>query len=241
MQMLIAGGGQIGSALYNVLSKHYDCQVIDPYKSIVPEPDYKPDILHICYGYQPADEQAQFQFINSVKKYQKEYQPRLTIIHATVDIGVSRKCNAVHSAVNGKHPNLESGIETFVKVFAGDGAKEAAALFDAIGIPTEIWENQEDSEHAKLLSLAYYNWCIAFEKETYKDCTQRGTNFNLVYNRTNIIYNTGWQDLGHPEYIRPNLIHMPGPVGGHCVSQNINGLKGWLITDILKDLNESYK
>ena len=93
----IIGNGEIGKSLYNVIGG-----------AIVGKNSLrgKFDIIHICFPFSK-------EFILEVKRYQKLYRPKYTIIHSTVPLGVSRQCKAIHSPCLGVHPYLEESLKTF--------------------------------------------------------------------------------------------------------------------------------
>ena len=142
MRTLIIGRGEIGKslekvlkgALYTVFSR--DKENIPDVKNV--------EIMHICFPYSDT-------FIETVKDYQEEYQPKYTVIHSTVPVGTSRKCNAIHSPVVGIHPHLADSIKTFTKYLSGEGASEVADYFRRAGIKVYLFNNQEETELMKRL------------------------------------------------------------------------------------------
>ncbi|MFB6212838.1 MAG: hypothetical protein ABEI53_03440 [Candidatus Magasanikbacteria bacterium] len=227
---LVIGKGEVGTSLFNVLKEHYDVQSRD--ENDGPEGQF--DVLHICYP--PIDN-----FVEITKKYIDQYSPEVVIIHSTVRPGTTEKVDdiAVHSPIRGLHPNLEDGIKTFVKYFAGPKSKRAAQYFEDIGIETESWENPETTEVLKILSTTYFAWNVVFEKEVKKICDKRDLDFEKVYKKANKDYNEGYKELGHDKFVRPVLDHVEGPIGGHCLVPNCELLDEW-ITEIVKKRNESY-
>ena len=109
MKVAIIGNGEIGSSL----AKVYRAKNIEPMVRDLNTDNIsgKVDILDICIPGGIKD------FIKIVNGYINEYTPELTIIHSTVPVGTTKKLvgSVVHSPVRGVHPNLQEGIETFVK------------------------------------------------------------------------------------------------------------------------------
>lgn len=231
MTHLIIGGGEVGRALLEILSPHYDIQLRDVSDNV----QGHFDVLHIAY---PHAEN----FIKITKKYIEEYAPALVVIHSTVPVGAAKAIGdmAVSSPVRGTHPNLAEGIQTFVKYFGGPKAKEAADIFANIGVPTRVFEKAETAELGKLLDTAYYAWNIIFAKEVKRVCDENGLDFDEVYTIPNKDYNEGYKKLGRPNVIRPILEPTPGPIGGHCVIPNTELLDDWLM-EIIKERNKTYK
>jgi UDP-N-acetyl-D-mannosaminuronate dehydrogenase len=213
MSNLVLGFGQIGSAIASIL----DCDAHDPAKNKYAVGHY--DVLHVTIPFNDS-------FIETVKGYQSEFTPFLTIIHSTVQVGTSRKLGAVHSPCRGIHPNLEEGIMTFVKFFGGEQSEEAARIFEEVGILTRCTPKPETTELMKLYDTEQYRDSIVREKEIHARCEQMGVDFNIVYTEANETYNEGYEKLGHPEYKKYVLKHMDGPIGGHCVESNHSILCG---------------
>lgn len=228
---LIIGAGQIGSSLHKVLSPYYNVSIMDKNDKF----NGNFDIIHICY---PSVKN----FVNITKSYIKKFKPNLVIIHSTVPVGSTRKISAsiaVHSPIRGVHPNLDKGIKTFVKYFAGPKEKEAAKIFSKIGIKTKVFEKPEATELLKILDTTYYGWNIIFAKEVKRICDKLKLNFEEVYTIPNGDYNDGYLKLGKSNVIRPVLKAMPGKIGGHCVIPNLELFDDW-IADIIKKRNKKY-
>jgi len=203
---LVLGIGQVGTAIAKILG----CEGIDK-GDIAIHKHYK--FLHICFPFKED-------FVEQVKIYQEQYTPDYTICHSTVPVGTSRRCNMVHSPVRGKHPDLEKGIRTFTKYFGGSDAYVCAELFKEKGIKVLTTPNPEDTESAKLFDTLIYGINILLEKEIYKFCQDNSLNFDLVYTDFSKTYNSGYEELGHPQYKKYILKHIDGPLGGHCVQNN---------------------
>lgn len=221
---LIVGYGEIGRSLGKVITADALDRTITP-----PHAQY--DVLHIAFPYSSA-------FIQEVKKYQKKYSPKLTIVHSTVPVGTSKKLGAVHSPVVGVHPNLEKGIRTFVKLFGGPDAKKAAAIFKRQGITTKIFDKAETSEAAKVWDTTYYGWNIIFAKEVARWCKKHKLNFEDVYTFHNHNYNEGYKKLGREDVVRPVLKNVPGKIGGHCVVPNCHLIDDSAIPKFIIGFNE---
>lgn len=223
---LVVGLGQVGQAIHDVLKKRYEVHGIDKEKVSL---DKKFDVLHICFPYIEG-------FIELVSSYKNEYatSDALVIIHSTIPSGISRKCGAVHSPVRGLHPNLVSGVKTFVKYFGGERAKEASEYFSALNIPVSVTSKSENIEVMKLWDTTIYAWNIVLEKEIYRYCQKHDLDFNLVYRDSNKSYNEGYEKLGHPEFKKYILKHVDGKIGGHCLIPNAELLGGAIAKFILE-------
>lgn len=204
MRHVVIGAGQVGRAIAEVLGDA-DLRDIDGHDGLA-------DVLHVCFPWSDA-------FDAAVLDYQVRYAPGLTIIHSTVPVGTSRRLGAVHSPVTGRHPDLAEGVRTFVKFFGGDQADEAAAIFAARGVRTEVVPDAETTEAGKLWATLQHGWMVALEKEAHRFAKAHGADPDIAYRRFNEVYNEGYAALGEP-YRLPILRHMPGPIGGHCVIAN---------------------
>lgn len=230
-ETLIIGEGEVGTALFAVLSEAYD-------------PVYTRDLvdlkvenikwLHICFPYSKD-------FVNTVKKYILQYKPVYTIIHSTVAVGTTRKIgkNVWHSPVRGLHPDLALGIKTFIKYIGGEFNNEVLEYFRNAGIETVYTDNPETTELGKILDTTYYGWNIAFCKEAEIISKKYGADFSVAYTQMNSTYNSGYTKLGRPYFTRPVLTPKAGKIGGHCVISNCKLLKA-KICRILLDLNKKW-
>lgn len=208
---LVIGLGEVGGALKKVL----ECDGYDPaHATSVPTGLF--DVLHICF---PWSEN----FIDSVFKYKDHFNPRYIVIHSTVPIGVSRKCGAMHSPVRGMHPNMVSGLKTFIKFIGAESQEEMAPIaedFLKVGVKCHYAGKSENTEALKLWDTMQYGVFIMLEKEINQFCKDNDLDFNVVYTLANETYNAGYEALGRLNVRRPVLKHQDGKVGGHCVTNN---------------------
>ena len=219
---LIIGYGEIGKALSNVLN---GSDILDKHIDTEYSLDDAYDIIHICFPYSDK-------FIREVKAYQKKYKAKYTVIHSTVPVGTSKKCNAVHSPVIGIHPNLESGIKTFIKYLGGKDAHRVANYFRKSGLRVYLYDKSETTELMKILSTTKLGMDSEYTKEVKRLCDKYKIPFE-AWTLWTQNYNEGYQKLGYPEYARPNLIPIMGKLGGHCVLPNCDLLKS-KFTDLVK-------
>lgn len=224
MKSLVLGAGEIGKAVYSVLSEVYDTYITDTKKV---KGQY--DVLHICFPYSDK-------FIDNVNEYQKRHKPKYTVIHSTVPVGTSRKCGATHSPVRGMHPYLADSIKTFTKFVGGKDADFICEYFRRANIPTYLCRKSETTELGKILSTTYYAVCIEYAKDTEKQCRKFGVPFSEAYTLFNETYNKGWNKMGHEEYTRPILNPIQQVQGGHCTLQNTELLETEF-TELVKKLN----
>jgi hypothetical protein len=246
MKQVIVGMGEIGEALADVLAfENQDiwckdeepgyCTFVDWWledKQKYVELSGKSDIhiLHICFPWSDG-------FIENVTQYQQELNPVYTIIHSTVPVGTSRKCNALHSPVIGRHPHLTEAIKTSTKFIGGKDAGQVADVFRRAGIEVYLTDKQESTELMKIDSTTWYGVAIEKTKDTKRQCDKYGVPFELFTIWTDE-YNKAAERLGYPQVRRPNLAPILQKTGGHCVVQNCS-LLDTPFTRLVKDMNET--
>ena len=204
---IVIGMGEVGQAIQKVFS----CDWVDVHKEELTEGEYS--IMHICLPYNDD-------FAKHVDLYKKRFQPKHTVIHSTVPVGTSRKLDCLHSPIRGIHPNLYEGVMTFEKFIGGSFASEVADDFRKAGLKVILCDSQETTESMKLFDTLYYGLCIEFAKDVKKYCDEGNLNFHEVYTLPNLTYNSGYTNLGHPEFVRPVLQPIMTKIRGHCVLQN---------------------
>lgn len=244
--VLIVGLGEVGKSileLYNHIQSYKDniyykdvkeCKGVTAINVNTLEDFINVNILHICIPFTKD-------FKDVVTSYINIYKPSLTLIHSTVDIGVTRSiysnncnssnsCNSViaHTPVMGVHPNLTKSIQTFKKIVGVINPEDKEVIlnhFNIIKVIPEFYDSPEDSEAAKLFSTTYYGHNIKFMQEAHKFCEVNNLDFDKVYKRTNEIYNEGYTKMDMKHVRRPILKYMPGKISGHCLIPNAEILK----------------
>jgi len=199
----IIGYGQIGKAIEKFYTdpKIKDLNRDDGLKGV--------DVLNICIPYNED-------FVKVVKKEIAEIEPKLTIIHSTVEPGTTKKIGGmvVHSPIRGVHPELYEGIKKMVKYIGAD-ILEAGIMAEehlrSLGIKTKAYGPSTTTEVGKILSTTYYGLCIAW----------------------------------HGDVVRP-VLHPPknDRIGRHCVIPNAEILKKYLdseAVDLILKYNKNEK
>jgi len=216
----IIGFGEVGKALQKAL----DCDWFD-----IKNPECELELttfLHICFPYFDG-------FEDEVKKYIKICDPKYVVVHSTVPIGTCKRLGVTHSPIRGKHPDLYQSILQFKKYVGGINAVAVAKELEKFKIKTKVVTHSNDTEAGKLYDLMQYAVSILLNKHIYKQCKEKGLNFDCVYRSFNKTYNEGYYEMEMAEFLRPVLEFHPGPIGGHCVIPMMSLLDDPLAKDII--------
>src|SRR5262249_10278908 len=150
-KVLVIGLGEIGKPLLEVISRHYNTVGIDIASPAEPPGDI--DFLHVCYPFRIND------FIAETARYIQQFNPRITIIHSTVEVGTTRAvaertgAPVVNSPVRGKHTRMAADLLHYDKFVGGidvPSAERAARHFESIGMKPRVLSSPEATELAKL-------------------------------------------------------------------------------------------
>ena len=226
---VVAGLGEVGKPLFELLSRHYDVIGVDI--SAV-ERIEQADVLHICYPFQIKD------FIGQTARYIELFKPAVTVINSTVTVGTTRAianrtgAPVVNSPVRGKHTRMLEELQKYTKfVGAADPAagEEAAVHFQAAGLKTKILSSPEATELAKLTETTYFGVMIAWAQEVERYCDQSGQNYEEVI--------SFYDEIG----FFPSVKYFPGVIGGHCVMPNIKILSKYTHSALLEAIQLSNK
>ena len=226
--VVVAGLGEVGRPLLELLSEHYKTVGIDI--QLPAEPVGVVDVLHVCYPFEIKD------FIDETARYINEYKPRLTIINSTVAVGTTRAvaersgAAVANSPVRGKHVRMLQEMRHYTK-FVGAmnpaDAQFAAEHFKAAGLKTKILAAPEATELAKLTETTYFGLMIAWAQELERYCDQTGQSYDEVVSIYDEI----------PFF--PTTKYFPGVIGGHCVMPNIKILRRFDDSPILRAIETS--
>ncbi len=228
---LVAGFGDVGRAIYEILQKDPEYEVVAIDKGFNLKGRF--DVLHICFPFSG-------EFTDWVHRYATEFGVSLIIIHSTVQVGTTRGINlfnAVHSPVRGRHPSMVRDMKSYVKYFSGERAKEAAEIFEKVGIRTKCFKNTETTELGKLLSNIRWGLNIAFAQEQKRMCDFYGVKYEDAVREFEHTRNVGLRAIDRPNARMP--IVYPGFIGGHCVMPNVEILLATYSSRFLKAILES--
>lgn len=210
---VIIGMGEVGKALYEVLSPHYDIRCQDKGKIDVPS---KCDILHICL-------RCDDQFETVVRDYIKRTNPEVVNVCTTVPPGTTeRLCGeiGVHSTTRGIHPNLAEGLRKVTKHIGGPQSKAVAAYFEAAGITCETDLAAKTTELAHILNNVAYGVNLMLADQLQAVCRQYGVDYYRAVMRYTETNNNGYIALDQPTKVRMILTPPNALIGGHCVTHS---------------------
>ena len=178
---MVIGLGEIGKPLLEVISRHYNTVGID----IAPpaEPPGEIDIMHVCYPFRIND------FIGETARYIHQFNPRLTVIHSTVEVGTTRAvaertgATVFNSPVRGKHTRMAADLLHYDKFVGGIDApstERAVRHLESVGIKTRVLSSPEATELAKLTETTFFGLMIAWAQEVERYCDQLGLNYDEI-------------------------------------------------------------
>ena len=213
-RVVVVGLGEVGKPLLQIVSEHHDVIGVD----ITPPTERfeEVDVLHICYPFQIKD------FVGETARYIELFKPKVTIINSTVAIGTTRVVAersgalVVNSPVRGKHARMVDEMRSYAKFVGGldlASAQDAADHFESVGLKTRILPSPEATELAKLTETTYFGLMIAWAQELERYCDQVGQNYGEIV--------SFYEEIG----FFPKVKYFPGVIGGHCVMPNIELLR----------------
>lgn len=225
--ILVAGMGEVGRPIYEILSEKFNCVGVDVHPVEVAEPC---TVLHICYPFQIRD------FVGTTAGYVNKYEPALTIIHSTVAPGTTRKVQeavgarlVAFSPVRGKHARMKADMLRYKKFVAApcqEALEAALAHLTEAGFQTATFRTVELAELSKLVETTYLGVLIAWTQEMERWAEHYGGSFDDV--------NAFIKEIDFlPSHI------FPGDIGGHCVMPNIAILQSQLQSRFLDAVLES--
>lgn len=211
---VLIGYGEIGKGVYEVFSPDNKIDIHDPAlgKTVKPK-DY--DIMLVTIPYSDK-------FVEIIRQYQADYSPRVTIIFSTVAIGTTAKLpGAVHSPVEGKHPDLAESIRIMARYVGGvneDNSTVLAEFFKDFPIVYTL-PKPEWTEFLKLASTSLYGINIEFARYRKEVADDLDMPYYLV-KQFDVDYNLLYTRMGLQQFQRYILDPPEGNTGGHCIVPN---------------------
>jgi len=211
---VVIGAGEIGRAIYNILSAYYPAFLYDITKEAYGVEGV--DFLHICF---PWDQE---QFVPEFYRYKRLFSPKHVIVHSTVPVGTCDPLLATHSPVRGKHHDMERCLMTYTKFFGGADADAAANLFLRAGCHVAIFDTARATELAKVLETSFYGLLIRWAQEVDTLARKHGVTYTEVWDKFTSTYNDKAEAMGQPKF--PIMTPIHERIGGHCVLPNLEFL-----------------
>jgi UDP-N-acetyl-D-mannosaminuronate dehydrogenase len=205
--VIVAGLGEVGQPLLNILKRSYQCIGVD----VAPVEVERPcSVLHVCYPFQLKD------FIGTTVAYIEKYRPGLTIINSTVSVGTTRDVQkrvsspVVYSPVRGKHAKMEQDMLFYQKFVGGSdplSTQQAAQHFAGAGFKVATFPNSDAGELSKLLETTWLGMLVGWAQDVERMAEQCHASYDDV--------NEFVKEISYLPRV------FPGHIGGHCVMPNI--------------------
>jgi UDP-N-acetyl-D-mannosaminuronate dehydrogenase len=224
--VIVAGLGEVGKPLLQILSRTYECAGVD----VAPVEITRPcSVLHVCYPFQIPD------FVGTTVSYIKKYQPALTIIDSTLGVGTTRKVQervstpVAYSPVRGKHAKMEQDMLHYQKFVAGfdpQSTQRGTEHFAEAGFKVATFRTPEVGEISKLVETTWLGVLIGWAQEVERmaaDCDGSYEEVNAFIKEISFL----------PSHV------FPGRIGGHCVMSNIAILREKMSSKLLDAVVES--
>jgi hypothetical protein len=227
MKIVLIGFGEVGKAIYQLIAPHYkDIKIIDQ-KYFDRKEIPKTDILLVTIPYTET-------FIHTIKEYQRQAQPKSTIIFSTVPIGICRSLDASHSPIEGKHPFLYESIKKSPRWIGGYN-EQVLEFFKPINLVLRLADKPETTEFLKLRSTTLYGLNIEFARYSGEVCKNLGIEYELVkcFDKD---YNELYLSIGLGQYGRYILDPPQGKIGGHCILPNADLLYRQFPDNLIKEI-----
>ena len=224
--VIVAGLGEVGGPLLNILKSVYHTAGVDISPVDVPGPC---SVLHVCYPFQLPD------FVGTTVAYIEKYKPQMVIVNSTVGVGTTRAIQervevpVVYSPVRGKHAKMEQDMLRYQKFVVGASTsvtERAAEHFARAGFKVATFPTFESGEVSKLLETTWLGMIVGWAQEIERLARQCGASYDDV--------NAFMKEI---DYLPKNVF--PGYIGGHCVMPNIAILRKRFTSHFLDAIVES--
>jgi UDP-N-acetyl-D-mannosaminuronate dehydrogenase len=222
----VAGLGEVGGPLLNILKSVYHTAGVDISPVDVPGPS---SVLHVCYPFQLPD------FVGTTVAYIEKYKPQMVIVNSTVGVGTTRAIQervvvpVVYSPVRGKHAKMEQDMLRYQKFVVGESTsatERAAEHFARAGFKVATFPTFESGEVSKLLETTWLGMIVGWAQEIERLARQCGASYDDI--------NAFMKEI---DYLPKNVF--PGYIGGHCVMPNIAILRKRFTSHFLDAIVES--
>ena len=226
---VVAGLGEIGKPLYQLISKSNLCVGFDINPKLVDQKkiskyDKIPTlILHICIPFSNK-------FNSHVTSLYKKFKPEIIVVHSTVSPYTTKKLQnkipipIIYSATRGVHKRMLQDLKKYTKFFALEkdapkikwASAEFSKLMKKCNVKTKKMSDPITLELAKIVvDTTYYGWLINYAQIS-----------NLIAKKHKVNYDEMWTFSDEIQKFLGNRPKMfPGFIGGHCVIPNLELIK----------------
>ena len=222
---IIAGLGEIGLPIHNLLSKKsvtlgFDTNEKLMDKKIFDKYENTPTLfLHICIPFSKN-------FIKHTKELVKKFDPEILVIHSTISPNTTSFLQSkldipvIYSATRGVHKRMGYDLKRYTKFFAiSDNApkkqfaiKKFKDIMKLNGVKTKLMSKPETLELGKIIcDTSYLGWLINYAQLSNMIAINHQVDYDEMWSFSDEIH----KFLGN----RPKLF--PGFIGGHCVIPNL--------------------
>lgn len=240
---IVAGLGEIGSPILQLLSKSKPVAGYDLNKDLMDEKKFhslaglETDFLHVCIPFTKK-------FIPNVVALTKQFQPKGLVIHSTIEPNTTKKLQqklsipVIYSATRGVHKRMLYDMKRYAKFYAiekdAPNLKWATATYEntlsKCGVKTKRMTSPITLELAKIVcDTSYYGWLITYAQLSNMIAINNGVNYDEMWSFADEIH----KFLGN----RPKMY--PGVIGGHCVIPNLDLINDETL-NFIKTLNTKY-
>jgi len=240
---VVAGLGEIGSAILKLLSKKQVTVGYDLDKKLVDESKLKKyqdtttSFLHIAIPVTPK-------FDSNLLKLCKKFKPECVVIHSTIGPGTTEriqkklKMPVIYSATRGVHKRMMYDLKRYTKFFAISkkapkkqwAIKTYSGKMKNCGVKTRQMSKPETLELAKIIcDTSYLGWLVNYAQLSNKIAIEHGVDYDEMWSFSDEIHKL----LGN----RPKMY--PGYIGGHCVIPNLKLINDSTLS-IINDMNNRY-
>ena len=221
MKDVVAGLGEIGYPIYQILSKKSNVVGYDLNKKLMDLKKYEKFsddqtiFLHIAIPFSKN-------FSKNVKDLTQKFTPKCLVIHSTISpkttekIQKTMKIPVLYSATRGVHKRMLFDIKRYTKFFSvyswAPNSKWAEKAFKQkmkqVGVKTKKMSSPLVLELSKIVvDTSYYGWLINYAQISNMIAQKHGVDYDEMWSFSDEIHKI----LGN----RPKMF--PGFIGGHCV------------------------
>jgi len=240
---VVAGLGEIGLPIYQLISKATPTIAFDINPKLIPKLNNKnfhsfdTSLLHVCIPFNKK-------FFENVNYLITKFDPKGIVIHSTISPGTTLrlqnnlKIPVIYSSTRGVHKRMKSDLKRYTKFFSVYSwaprsnwvKKYYSSLLKKTGIKTKEMSTPVTLELAKIVcDTSYYGWLINYAQLSNMIAKQYDVNYDEMWGFSDEIH----KFLGN----RPKMF--PGFIGGHCVIPNLKLINNPILK-MIEETNNKY-